>query len=96
MLVVLAIVASADQRAQLRFLDFFASNIRNPHTRRAYSRAVVDFLAWCEGLGVASTTDVQPLRVAAYMELLTRELSAPKAKGRLAAIRSLVDWLVVG
>jgi hypothetical protein len=33
----------------VRFLEFFAANIRNPHTRRAYARAVVEFLAWCEG-----------------------------------------------
>jgi hypothetical protein len=27
----------------------------------------VDFLAWCEGRGVASVTGVQPLHVGAYM-----------------------------
>ena len=35
-----AIIAAAGERASLRFLEFFAANIRNPHTRRAYSRAV--------------------------------------------------------
>ena len=34
-------------RARTRFLEFFAANIRNPPTRRAYSRAVGEFLAWC-------------------------------------------------
>jgi hypothetical protein len=33
--VVPAIVAAAGDRASLRFLEFFAANIRNPHTRRA-------------------------------------------------------------
>jgi len=28
----------------MRFLEFFAANIRNPHTRRAYSRAADEFL----------------------------------------------------
>ena len=37
--VVPALVAAAGERASLRFLEFFAANIRNPHTRRAYARA---------------------------------------------------------
>ncbi len=44
--VVPALIAAGD-RASYRFLEFFAANIRNPHTRQAYSRAVTDFLAWC-------------------------------------------------
>ena len=34
-----ALVAVAGERAGMRFLEFFAANIRNPHTRRAYARA---------------------------------------------------------
>jgi Arc/MetJ-type ribon-helix-helix transcriptional regulator len=49
-----ALIAAADERARLRFLEFFAVTIRNPHTRRAYMRAAGDFLAWCEARGVAS------------------------------------------
>jgi integrase/recombinase XerC len=30
----------------MRFLEFFAANIRNPHTPRAYYRAAVEFLTW--------------------------------------------------
>jgi hypothetical protein len=41
-----ALVASAGDRAGVRFLEFFAANIRNPHTRRAYARALDEFLAW--------------------------------------------------
>ena len=37
--VVPALVAAAGERASRRFLEFFAANIRNPHTRRAYARA---------------------------------------------------------
>lgn len=90
------LVAVTGERASIRFLEFFASNIRNANTRRAYARAVGDFLAWCEAHGVASIAAVQPLHVAAYVEELTRERSAPTAKQRLAAIRMLFDWLVVG
>ena len=35
----------AGERASMRFLEFFAANIRNPHTRRAYARASEEFLA---------------------------------------------------
>jgi len=33
------LVARAGERASMRFLEFFTTNIRNPHTRRAYARA---------------------------------------------------------
>ena len=46
-----ALVAAAGERAQVRFLEFFAATIRNANTRRAYARAIIDFLAWCEGGG---------------------------------------------
>jgi site-specific recombinase XerD len=91
-----AVVAAAGERAGIRFLEFFAANIRNPHTRRAYSRAVGDFLAWCADAGVPSIVAVQPLHVATWIETLTRELAAPSVKQQLAAIRHLFDWLVVG
>jgi len=55
------LVAAAGERAGVRFLEFFASTIRNPHTRRAYARAVTDFLAWCEDHAVPSIAAVQPL-----------------------------------
>ena len=90
------IVIKAGEKAQLRFLEFFAASIRNPHTRRAYSHAVRDFLSWCEGGGLTSLGAVQPMHVAGYVELLTRERAAPTAKQHLAAIRRLFDWMVVG
>ena len=91
-----ALVVAAGPRAQTRFFEFFVSNVRNPNTRRAYARAIGDFLAWCAAQGATSIADVQPLHVGAYVELLTREKSAPTAKQRLAAIRHVFDWLVVG
>jgi site-specific recombinase XerD len=91
-----ALVAAAGAHASIRFMEFFAANIRNPHTRRAYARAVKDFLTWCEDAGVCSIAQVQPLHVAAWVELQTREHAAPTAKQRLAAVRHLFDWLVTG
>jgi site-specific recombinase XerD len=91
------LVAGSGERAGLRFLEFFAAAIRNPHTRRAYARAAADFLAWCErDAGVASLAAVQPLHVATWIERQTQEHSAPTAKQRLAALRHLFDWLVTG
>ena len=95
-LAVPALVAAAGERASLRFLEFFVAAIRNPHTRRAYARAVADFLAWCEEHGVPSVAAVQPLHVAAWIELQARTKAAPTAKLRLAALRHLFDWLVTG
>ena len=91
-----ALVVAAGESAQLRFLEFFTANIRNPHTRRAYAQGVSEFLSWCEMAGVQSIGAVQPTHVAAYIELLARERSAPTAKQRLAGIRHLFDWLVIG
>lgn len=91
-----ALIHDAGDRAQLRFLEFFTSNIRNPNTRRAYGRAVADFLQWCQEVGVGSITQVQPLHVAAWIELLSQQVSAPTVKQRLAALKHLFDWLVTG
>jgi hypothetical protein len=64
--IVPALIAAAGERASLRFLEFFAANIRNPHTRRAYGRAVAEFMTWCGDTGVTSITVVQPLHVSAW------------------------------
>jgi hypothetical protein len=83
------LVTAAGERAGMRFLEFFAANIRNPHTRRAYARGADQFLAWCASVGVPSIGAVQPVHVATWIEAGTRELAAPSVKQRLAAIRHL-------
>lgn len=91
-----ALLAAADDRARIRYIEFFTATIRNPNTRRAYARASGDFLIWCEQHGIPSLVAVQPVHVAAYIEQMTEALSAPTVKQRLAAIRHLFDWLVTG
>jgi integrase/recombinase XerC len=91
-----ALIAASGEPAARRFIDFFTSNIRNRNTREAYRRAVTDFLAWCEERGIASLTAVEPLHVATWIEALGREASAPTVKQKLAALRHLFDWLVIG
>jgi integrase/recombinase XerC len=88
------VVAASGPQAQRHFLEFFAATIRNPHTRRAYARGVVDFLDWCAERGVTTLPQIQPLRVAAWVEELGRHVSVPTVKQRLAGIRHLFDWLV--
>lgn len=90
------LVSHAGERAGMRFLEFFSANIRNPNTRRAYARAVNEFLSWCHSVGVPDLLAVAPLHVATWIELQTQTLAAPSVKQRLAAIRHLFDWLVVG
>jgi site-specific recombinase XerD len=91
-----ALVVTSGEQAARCFIDFFTSNIRNRNTREAYGRAVRAFLAWCEAQGLASLIDVEPLHVAAWIEAQALTASAPTVKQRLAAIRHLFDWLVVG
>jgi site-specific recombinase XerD len=91
-----ALFTAAGDRARVRFLEFFTANIPNLNTRRSYAYASVEFAAWCEVQNVSSLTDVQPIHVAGYIGQLTRARSAPTAKARLAALRHLFDWMVVG
>jgi len=84
-----------DARASERLWEFFAANIRNKNTRRAYCKAACRFSDGCEGRGLFDLT-VKPLHVAAYIEDLQRTHSKPTVKQHLAALRMLFDWLVVG
>jgi len=90
-----AVIQDAGDQASRRFVEFFTANIRNPNTRQAYARAARDFFAWCDDHRI-TLEKLQPVVVAAYVETLQRELSAPSVKQHLAAIRMLFDWLVVG
>src|SRR5262245_23419922 len=95
-----AVVAASGTNAGKRFLEFFAANIRNLHTRRAYYRAAQTFFHWCESWKIRNLADVQPVHVAAYVEerIAGRlgDCSMPTVKQELAAIRMLLDWLVIG
>lgn len=76
-----ALIVAAGECTSLRFLEFFAVNIRNLHMRHAYGRAVAEFLAWCGNSRVPSIRAVQPLHVAAWIELQQKEHAAPPAAG---------------
>lgn len=90
------LIAARGSRAAMRFQEFFVAQIRNPHTRRAYGRAVRVFFAWCDTQRIASIARLQPLHIAAYLDELNGRLSAPTINLQLAAIRALFDWLMLG
>ena len=83
------------EHAGRRFWEFFTANIRNVNTRRAYFTAVSRFSLWCESRKL-ELGHVQPIHVAAYIEVLGQKLSKPSVKQHLAAIKMLFDWLVTG
>ena len=86
---------SPSPQAERRFWEFFTAHIRNPNTRLAYLSCARRFAAWGERRNLA-LDQVEPMVVAAYVEQLSRALSAPSVKQHLAALRKLFDWLVVG
>src|SRR5271169_6713392 len=91
-----ALITATGPRASYRFLEFFPANIRNPHTGHAYARAAVEFFDWLAAKGVTQLADIESIHVAAYIEELYRARSAPTAKLRVAALRHLFDWMVIG
>jgi hypothetical protein len=86
----------AGPEASRRFWEFFAANIRNKNTRRAYYKAACRFSEWCERRRLGELASVTPIHVAAYIEELLQTLSKPSVKQHLAGLRMLFDWLVVG
>jgi site-specific recombinase XerD len=95
-LAVPAAIADVGEHAARRFIEFFAATIRNKNTRMAYYRAVCSFFAWVEEHQIGELADIEPVHVAAYIELLQTTAAKPTVKLHLAAIRMLFDWLIIG
>ena len=76
--------------------DFFSSHIRNPNTRRAYLEAVRQLCALLRRDQHRGSRQVEPIHVAAFVEVQLKLHSELTVKLRLAALRMLFDWLVVG
>jgi integrase/recombinase XerD len=81
--------APAHQPAK-KFFEFFTVPIRNANTRVAYYRAIQQFLAWAERAGYQDLEDIEPITVAAYIEILQRQAAPPTVKQHMAAIRMFV------
>jgi integrase/recombinase XerD len=89
-------IFTARPEARGRMRDFFSSHIRNPNTRRAYREAVRQFSGFCAEHGIVDLAQVEPVHVAAFVEVQLTQNSKPTVKQRLAALRMLFDWMVVG
>jgi len=89
-------ISPARPEARTRMRDFFSSHIRNPNNRRAYMEAVRQFSAFCAEIGILDLAQVEPIHVAAFVEAQLKLHSKPTVKQRLAALRMLFDWMVMG
>ena len=84
------IITRASPSARKKFFEFFTVPIRNANTRAAYYRAIQQFLAWAERSGYQDLEDIEPITVAAYIEILQRRAAPPTVKQHMAAIRMLL------
>ena len=87
-----AIVTAAGPAATFVWDEFFSGSIRNAHTRRAYTHAVRQFLAWADGQGV-ELARITPGMVGQYLDQLAGRV--PTKKLHLAALRGFFDALVL-
>lgn len=87
-----ALVQRLCPAARFAWDEFFKAQLRNPHTRTAYGRAVHRFLAWCEERG-DDLHRVTPGMVGDYFD--RHPGSIPTKKQHLAAVRGLFDALVL-
>ena len=87
------LITRANPKTRKKFFEFFTVPIRNANTRAAYYRAIQQFLAWAERAGYQDLEDIEPITVAAYIEILQRRAAPPTVKQHMAAIRMLFSWL---
>ena len=87
-----SLVAQAGDAARFAFEEFFHGQIRNPHTRKAYLRALRVFSEWCRERRI-ELVQVTPGHVGRYLDAL--DVSVPTRKVHLAALRRFFDELVM-
>lgn len=85
------IITDSGNAARFAWEEFFYGRIRSAHTRRAYHRAVRDFLKWCEPTGLPLSA-ISPANVGLYLDSLT--LATSSKKQVLAGLRHFFDGLV--
>ena len=89
-------VASASPNALHAILQFFAAELRNPNSRRAYIHAAQDFFRHAATMPASNRIDtITSLHVSSWVEAMMRDgLSPPTVKLRLAAVGTLFQSLV--
>lgn len=85
------LVQAAGASAKFAWEEFFYGRIRNSHTRRAYYRSVICFLAWCETRDV-SLQQITPAHIGLYLDQVTQSIASKKQI--LAGLRHFFDGLV--
>jgi site-specific recombinase XerD len=85
-------VERAGGAARYAWEEFFDGEHHNPHTQKAYLRAVRRFLAWCEEEGI-ELVGVTPGKVSKFLGALGG--SPAKWNQNLAALRGFFDKLVL-
>ncbi len=85
------LVERAGGAARFAWDEFFYAEHHNPHTQKAYMRAVRRFLGWADGQGVELAA-ITPGMVGQYLVSLGG--SAAKRNQHLAALRGFFDRLV--
>ena len=86
-----AILRRAGTNACFAADEFFSAQVSNPHTRRAYARAVGRFLAWCDAQGI-ELRQVTPGLAGRFIEEQPGEVVTKNQA--LAALRRFFDVLV--
>ena len=86
-----AILQRAGKAACFAADEFFSAQVSNPHTRRAYGRAVGRFLAWCDAQGI-ELSQVTPGLAGRFIEEQPGEVVTKNQA--LAALRRFFDILV--
>ncbi len=86
-----ALVLRSGSAAAQAWTDFFDGKVRNNHTRRAYARAVRQFLQWSDAEGL-ELPRIMAGDVGRYLSQLSG--GAAKKKGTLAAFRRYFRILV--
>ncbi len=85
-----SIVKQAGDSARFAWEEFFYGRIRSEHTRRAYYRAVVRFMTWCEGQQIG-LRQITPAHVGVYLTQLN--IATASKKQVLAALRHFFDGM---
>lgn len=91
-----ALIGDHSDAGVKRYLEFFVAQIRNPNTREAYGRAAWRLFSWLSENGIDQLSDIEPIHIAAWVEVRLKEVSVPSVKQELAGVRQLFKWLVVG
>jgi hypothetical protein len=87
------VIVEAATNARFAWDEFFAAQIRNPHTRAAYSLAIRRFFTWLEPRNIA-LTDIEPATVGVYFA--EHPGSVPTKKLHLAGNRPVCPPLRAG